>query len=43
MAREVKDIIIETIITEGNKTKSEAESYLKRMESQRRYSADVWS
>lgn len=43
MAREVRDIILETIETEGKKTKQEAEAYLKRMESQRRYSADVWS
>ncbi|CAG2183267.1 unnamed protein product [Oppiella nova] len=43
MAREVKEIIIETIMTEGSKTRPEAEAYLKRMESQRRYSADVWS
>ncbi|XP_054166499.1 NADPH--cytochrome P450 reductase-like [Oppia nitens] len=43
MAREVKEIIIETIMTEDNKSRAEAESYLKKMESQRRYSADVWS
>ncbi len=43
MAREVRDIILETIVTEGKKSKQEAETYLKRMESQRRYSADVWS
>ena len=43
MAREVKEIILETIQTEGNKSREEAESYLKKMESQKRYSADVWS
>lgn len=43
MAKEVKEIILETIQTQGNKSKQEAEDYLKRMESQRRYSADVWS
>lgn len=43
MAREVKDIIIETIETEGKKTRQEAEAFLKKMESQRRYAADVWS
>ncbi len=43
MAREVRDIILEAIETQGNKSKQEAENYLKRMESQRRYSADVWS
>ncbi|KAH7637560.1 nadph--cytochrome p450 reductase-like [Dermatophagoides farinae] len=43
MAREVKEIILETIQTYGNKTQKEAEDFLKRMESQKRYSADVWS
>ena len=43
MAREVKEIILETIQIHGNKSKQEAEDYLKRMDSQRRYSADVWS
>lgn len=43
MAKEVKDIFLETIQTHGNKSRQEAEDYLKRMESQRRYSADVWS
>lgn len=43
MAREVKEIILETIQTHGNRTRKEAEDYLKRMDSQRRYSADVWS
>lgn len=43
MAREVRDIILETIEVEGKKSKQEAEAFLKRMESQRKYSADVWS
>ena len=43
MAKDVRDIILDVIATFGNKTKSEAESFLKKMESQRRYSADVWS
>nr|XP_027203327.1 NADPH--cytochrome P450 reductase-like [Dermatophagoides pteronyssinus] len=43
MAREVKEIILETIEKYGNKTRKESEDFLKRMESQKRYSADVWS
>lgn len=43
MARDVRDIILEVIEQEGKKTKLEAEAFLKKMESQRRYSADVWS
>jgi NADPH-ferrihemoprotein reductase len=43
MAKDVRDIILEVISKFGNKSKSEAELFLKRMESQRRYSADVWS
>jgi NADPH-ferrihemoprotein reductase len=43
MARDVRDIVLEVIEEEGKKTKTEAEAFLKKMESQRRYSADVWS
>jgi NADPH-ferrihemoprotein reductase len=43
MAKDVRDIIIEVISKFGNKTKQESELFLKKMESQRRYSADVWS
>lgn len=43
MAKDVRDIIIDVISTYGSKTKQEAEVFLKKMESQRRYSADVWS
>lgn len=43
MAKDVRDIILDVIAKFGEKSKSEAESFLKRMESQRRYSADVWS
>ncbi|KPM11726.1 NADPH-cytochrome P450 reductase-like protein [Sarcoptes scabiei] len=43
MAREVREIILETIEKFGAKSKKDAEDFLKRMESQRRYSADVWS
>ncbi|XP_076364602.1 cytochrome P450 reductase isoform X1 [Tachypleus tridentatus] len=43
MARDVHNIILEVIQEKGGKSRQEAEDYLKRMESQRRYSADVWS
>lgn len=43
MARDVRDIILSTIQEKGNKTPSEADVYFKKMETQRRYSADVWS
>lgn len=43
MAKDVHSIILDVIMEYGQKTKSEAESYIKKMESQRRYSADVWS
>ncbi|RWS18607.1 NADPH--cytochrome P450 reductase-like protein, partial [Leptotrombidium deliense] len=43
MARDVRDILLKVIEEYGNKTKDEAEAYLKAMETQRRYSADVWS
>lgn len=43
MAKDVHNIILDVIQELGQKTKSEAESFIKKMESQRRYSADVWS
>ncbi|XP_015928394.1 NADPH--cytochrome P450 reductase [Parasteatoda tepidariorum] len=43
MAKDVHNIILEIVEEFGQKSKSEAEAYIKKMESQRRYSADVWS
>lgn len=43
MAKDVHNIILDVIQELGQKSKSEAEAYIKKMESQRRYSADVWS
>ncbi|XP_055936551.1 NADPH--cytochrome P450 reductase-like isoform X1 [Argiope bruennichi] len=43
MAKDVHNIILEIVQEYGKKTKDEAEAYIKKMESQRRYSADVWS
>ena len=43
MAKDVHDIVIDIIRDHGGKTQEEAEAYVKKMESQKRYSADVWS
>ncbi|PRD35221.1 UNVERIFIED_CONTAM: Cpr [Trichonephila clavipes] len=43
MAKDVHNIILEIVQEYGQKSKNDAEAYIKRMESQRRYSADVWS
>lgn len=43
MAKDVHNIIVDIIHVEGQKSKAEAEAFLKRMESQRKYSCDVWS
>lgn len=43
MARDVHEILIEIFRENGKMSEEEAVAYLKRMESQRRYSADVWS
>lgn len=43
MAHDVHKILLEIFRENGKMSEEEAASYLKRMESQRRYSADVWS
>lgn len=43
MARDVHSIIVETCQQHGNMTATEAVQYVKKLETQRRYSADVWS
>jgi len=43
MAKDVREIVLQIIIEKGNKTQADAEQFLKQMELQRRYSADVWS
>jgi len=43
MAKDVHDIVIDVVRDHGGKTQEEAEAYVKKMESQKRYSADVWS
>lgn len=43
MAREVQETFIEIASEEGSMTREEAAAYMKRLESQKRYQADVWS
>lgn len=43
MAKDVHNILLEVVQEFGKKTQTEAEAFIKKMESQRRYSADVWS
>ena len=41
--QDVRNIIVEICSGNGNMDEREAESYVKKLESQKRYSADVWS
>jgi len=43
MATDVRNILMNIIKTKGNMTDSDAQQYLKKMDAQKRYSADVWS
>lgn len=43
MAKDVRNIIVEVVKGGGNMSSEEAEKYVKKMEQQKRYSADVWS
>lgn len=43
MATDVRNILLNIIKTKGNMDESSALQYLKKMEAQKRYSADVWS
>lgn len=43
MAREVHDVVRGIIIEKGKMSAEAADKYLKKMDSQKRYSADVWS
>jgi NADPH-ferrihemoprotein reductase len=43
MARDVHDAIEKIVREEGGMAESDASAYVKRMEAQKRYSADVWS
>uniref|UniRef100_U5EZ84 NADPH--cytochrome P450 reductase n=1 Tax=Corethrella appendiculata TaxID=1370023 RepID=U5EZ84_9DIPT len=43
MALDVRNILLNILKTKGNMSETEAQQYIKRMEAQKRYSADVWS
>lgn len=43
MARDVHNIVLKVVQEKGGMTESEALAYVKKMEAQKRYSADVWS
>jgi len=43
MAKDVRNIITELCREHGKMTETEAENFVKKLESQKRYSADVWS
>ncbi|KAG5683647.1 hypothetical protein PVAND_012918 [Polypedilum vanderplanki] len=43
MATDVRNILLNIIKTKGNMSENEAQQYIKKMETQKRYSADVWS
>ena len=43
MARDVHDIIIDLCGKYGQMSASDAQAFVKKLETQRRYSADVWS
>lgn len=43
MAVDVRNILVKILSTKGGMSESDAVQYLKKMEAQKRYSADVWS
>jgi len=43
MAKDVRNIILEVVKTGGEMSDEDGEKYVKKMEQQKRYSADVWS
>jgi len=43
MAIDVRNILLNIIKTKGDMTEKDAQQYIKKMEAQKRYSADVWS
>lgn len=43
MAKDVHEILVQVIQEKGKMSQSEATAYVKKMEAQKRYSADVWS
>lgn len=43
MANDVRNVILKIIQEKGDMTEQQALAYLKKMETQKRLSADVWS
>lgn len=43
MATDVRNILLKVLQSKGSMSESEAVQYIKKMEAQKRYSADVWS
>lgn len=43
MAKDVHDIVLKVVQEKGNMTEAQALTFVKKMEAQKRYSADVWS
>lgn len=43
MAKDVNNIMVDIIKTHGERSEEEAQAFIKKMETQKRYSADVWS
>ena len=43
MAKDVRNLVVEVCINHGAMIREDAENYVKKMEQQKRYSADVWS
>uniref|UniRef100_A0A182IXF4 NADPH--cytochrome P450 reductase n=1 Tax=Anopheles atroparvus TaxID=41427 RepID=A0A182IXF4_ANOAO len=43
MATDVRNILLKIICTKGGVSETEAQQFIKKMEAQKRYSADVWS
>ena len=43
MAKDVRNLIVEVSEKHGNMSREEADNFVKKMEQQKRYSADVWS
>lgn len=43
MAKDVHNIVLKVVQEKGNMTEKDAATYIKKMESQKRYSSDVWS
>ena len=43
MAPDVRNVVMKIIQDKGQMNEQQASAYLKKMETQKRYSADVWS